>query len=331
MRAPAAALVLGATTPLGRALCAALLRDGGRVLAVGREPQPPAGLPAHPRLRYLAVDLTHARAVRELLFGPAREARARVLVHLSLHRGMEPGRRVHVQNVQVLRWCLEHAAHHPTLRRLVLRSHLDVYRVAGGLPTLLTEEHPLELSPRAPQWLRDRVEADLLACVHAAHGGLDVAVLRLAELLAPGCGSQLLAYLEGPPCLRPAGFDPMLNVLSLPDAVDALRRAVRTPRAGIVNVPGADTLPLSACLALWGRWGVPVPGPLLAPLYRARRWAGGPPFSYTLNEARFHFAAVPDGARARAVLGYRPRHRVQWPVAAPHPRPRARHARAGAT
>ena len=62
------------------------------------------------------------------------------------------------------------------------------------------------------------------------------------------------AYLEAPPCLRPLGFDPMLNVLSLPDAVDALHRAVRAfGHQGVFNIPGADSLPLSECLRRWGR------------------------------------------------------------------------------
>jgi nucleoside-diphosphate-sugar epimerase len=324
-RQPRAVVVLGATTPLGRALCRALLEParGPELLAVGREEESP--LPHHPRLRYRQVDLTRERPLRELLFGEARELRAEVLVHLALHRTPEGGARVHAQNVQSLRRCLGLAERHPTLRRLVLRSHAEIYRVDGSLPTLLTEEHPLELSPRAPQWVRDRVEADLLACVRMGLSSLEIVVLRCAELLAPDSGSQLHAYLESPPCLRPLGFDPMLNVLSLPDAVDAVHRALRAfGHQGVFNIPGADTLPLGECLRRWGRHALPVPGPLLAPLYRARRLAGGPPFSYTLNAGRFHFAAIPDGTRAREVLGYRPSHPLQWPVpAAPQETPAA--------
>lgn len=322
-RDPRAALVLGATTPLGRALCDALLARRGvqAVLAVGREARADAELPEHPRLHYRQVDLTHERAVRELVWGPARELGCEVLLYLSQHRALGPASpRVHRQNVLALRWALEACERHPSLRRLVLRSHAEIYRVDEGLPTLLAEDHELELSPWAPQWVRDRVEADLLACTRMALTPLELCVLRCAELLAPRSGSQLYAYLESPPCFTPLGFDPMLNVLSVPDACDALVRAARAFGVqGAFNIPGADTLPLSRALALWGRTPVPLPGPLLAPLYRARRRLGGPPFSYTLNRGRLHFAAVPDGTRAREELGYRPRHPLAWPV----PRPRA--------
>jgi UDP-glucose 4-epimerase len=203
---------------------------------------------------------------------------------------------------------------HPTLRRLVFRSNADVYRVERGLPSVITEDHPLELSPDAPQWVRDRVEADLLACARMGMAaGLEIAVLRCAEVHAPDEGSQLQDYLSAPVCLRSAGFNPMLNVLSLEDATEAFRLAVYAGGTqGIFNIPGADTLPLSGCIRLAGRVDVPVPGPLLAPVYELRRRLRGAQFSYRINRGRFHLAAVLDGTHARRTLGYEPHHRVDW-------------------
>ena len=40
---------------------------------------------------------------------------------------------------------------------------------------------------------------------------LDILVLRMAEVLAPGTGSQMYDYLQSKICFRPIGFDPMLN------------------------------------------------------------------------------------------------------------------------
>lgn len=317
-RAPRGVLVLGASTPVGERLCHVLLQDTAlrSVLAVGLEPRERLHLPEDARLTYQQVDLTHARPVHDLLFGRVRELGVDVVVHLALHRANDFGNRVHVQNVESLRWLLSLADRHPTLRRLVFRSHAEVYRVERDLPSIITEDHPLELSPDEPQWLRDRVEADLLACAQMGMAaGLEIAVLRCAEVLAPNEGSQLHDYLSAPVCLRSVGFNPMLNVLSLEDATEALRRAVYAGGTqGLFNIPGADTLPLSACIRLSGRLDVPMPGPLLAPVYEARRRLRGAQFSYRINRGRFHFAAVLDGGRARRTLGYEPHHPLEWPA-----------------
>jgi UDP-glucose 4-epimerase len=318
-RVPRGVLVLGASTPLGERLCAALLADPRlrAVLAVAREPRERTHLPEDPRLAWRQVDITHARPVHDLLFGVARELEVDVVVHLAMHRANDFGARVHVQNVESLRWLLAQAERHPTLRRLVLRSYGEVYRVQRGLPSVITEDHPLELSPEAPQWVRDRVEADLLACARmGVVPRLEVAVLRCAEVLAPHEGSQLHDYLSAPVCLRSVGFDPMLNVLSLEDATEALRRAVYAGGTqGVFNIPGADTLPLTRCIRLAGRLDVPVPSPLLAPVYEVRRWLRGAQFSYRINRGRFHLAAVLDGTCARRVLDYAPHHPVAWHAA----------------
>jgi nucleoside-diphosphate-sugar epimerase len=141
---------------------------------------------------------------------------------------------------------------------------------------------------------------------------LSIAVLRCAEVLACGTGSQLWDYLQSRVCLRPLGFNPMINVLSIADCVAALILAAAAPGSGIYNIPGADTLPLSRITAGCGRADVPVPGPLLSPLYQLRTWTVGLEFRYDLNLRRFHFGGVVDGARARQVLGYQPCHPIRW-------------------
>ena len=302
-------LVTGATTPLGHATVRALLARGDveRVVAVGLEPDPP-GLPTDDaRLAYVRADLTRPRVVHDLLYGEARRDRVDVVVHGVLHRAAtDRGPRVHAVNVEATRMLLRACAAHPTIRRFVLRSGGEVYAVRPDEPNLIDEDHPLELDPRAPQWQRDRVEADVIAQGQLAHGQLDIAILRCAEILAADVGSQLWDYLATAVCLRPLGFDPMLNVLSLADAVRALVAAVASPARGVFNIPGLDTLPLSALIARWGRRDLPLPGPLLAPLYRLRTRTIGLDFRYDLNARRFHGGGVLDGARARAALGYAP-------------------------
>jgi hypothetical protein len=105
----------------------------------------------------------------------------------------------------------------------------------------------------------------------------------------------------------------MINVLSLEDAALAVAAAVTRPAIGVFNIPGYDTLPLSCAIAEAGRWQVPVPGPMMAPLYKLRRALAGFEFRYELNARRFHFGGVLDGRRARTELGYVPMFAVRWP------------------
>jgi len=303
-------LVTGATAPLGEALVHALLAapDVEVVLATSREPR----ALDDPRVVYRAADLTHPRVLHDLLWGPARELAIDAVVHGMQHRPAgDRGPRVHAQNVDATRELVLACIDHPTIRRLVVRSFAEVYTLRRATSDLIDEESPLDFDPAASQWVRDRVEADLGACAHLATP-LAIAVLRLAEVYAPGTGSQLHDYLKSRVCLRPLGFDPMINVLSLSDAVAALLAALRSRSVGVFNIPGRDTLPLSRAIAASGRADIAVPGPLMAPLYGLRRWIAGFEFRYDMNLRRFHFGGVLDGRRARDQLGYEPCTPVAW-------------------
>lgn len=309
-------LVTGATTPLGRAIVERLLAlsEVGHVLAVGAEHWGP-GLPSDgARFSYEQVDLTRPRSVHDLLYGPARDRGIDTVLHGVLHRAVrDRGARIHAINVDATRLLVQSCARHPGIRRFVLRSGGEVYAIRSDEPNLLDEDRPLVFDTGAPQWLRDRVEADLTTCAQAGSSDMTVAVLRCAEILARGTGSQLWDYLGSRVCLRPLGFDPMINVLSIDDAVDAVVAALGCDARGPFNIPGYDTLPLSRLIALAGRWDVPVPGPLLAPLYHLRTRTVGFEFRYDLNLRRFHVGSLLDGSRARRVLGYQPRHPIAFP------------------
>lgn len=310
-------LVTGATTPIGERLVRSLVADTrvAHVLAIGSEPSERALPFSHgKRLTYQQVDLTRSRRVRQLLFGPARDLNVEVIVHLAQHRTAHgKGRRVHALNVEALRSILDLGHRHPTIRRLVLKSFAEVYRVSLDLPVLVTEDHPLNLSPASPQYVRDRVEADLTACARMGLAGLEIVVLRCAEALGPGTGSQLFDFLDAPVALRPAGFDPMVNVATIADIVDALERATHGSGEGVFNIPGYDTLPLTACIRRWGTLSLPLTSRIIRPMYRLRHFLVGSDFSYGINRRRMHYGLILDGTRARDELGYTPSHPVDWP------------------
>lgn len=309
-------LVTGATTPVGAGVIDRLLADPRveHVLAIGAGP----GHDGDPRVTRQAVDLTRDRAVRELVHGPAHALGVDTVCHLALHRSARhEGPRVHARNVDATRQLLRVCAEVPAIRRFVYPSTAAVYALSVSQTTLLDEDAPLEFDPGAPQWVRDRVEADLTVCARMGLADVDVVVLRLAEILAPDVGGQLWDYLRSRVCLRPLGFDPMINLLSLDDATRAITLAITGTGQGVYNIAGADTLPMSRLIARWGRRDVAVPGPLLPALYRLRARLYGFEFRYDLNLRRFQFGGVIDDHRARVDLGYAPLAPIRWPVPPP--------------
>ena len=311
-------LVTGASSTIGERLIRSLLADNNidHVLAVGFEPFERA-LPFSQsnRLTYLQVDMGRSRHIRKLLFGPARDLGVETIFHTALvDSAAGTGNRVHKINVESTRQILELCERHPTIRKLVYRSFAEVYQIQADLPALIEEAHPLNLASGAPQWIRDRVEADLTVCAAMGLSRLRIVVLRCAEVLAQGCGSQLFDYLESPICLRPGGYNPMINVLSVTDLVRAMELAAASSVQGTFNIPGKDTLPLSTSILKWGRMGIPVPGNWLTPIYAWRRRIRGHDFRYGMNRRRFTYSGILDGTRARKVLGYSPQTAIDWPL-----------------
>lgn len=306
-RASSSVLITGATTPFGRELVRELLArpDTKAVLAVAAD-ETWRG-PVDARFRYLHCDLTRSRALHDLVFGPARDLGIRSVIHSAHHRSVRArGSKTHALNVEVTREILQLSERHPTIRRFVYVGSSEVYRIDPALPTLIGEDHPLEMSPEMPQRLRDRVEADFTVCARMGLSRLSIAVLRIAEIFAPESGSQLYDYLSSSVCYRPLGYNPMLNVISIEDAARAAIVAADSEAEGVFNIPGADVLPLSAAIAAANAIGIPVPGPVIGPLYVTRTLARGHEFSWTMNRWRFRWGGVLDGVRARKVLGYAP-------------------------
>jgi len=310
-------LVTGASTPVGERVIRRLIDDSrvDQILAV-TSPKAPLTIPESDRLKAVPVDLRRERRVHSLLFGPAREMGVNVVVHTAMEpSASKEGSSVHAFNVQALRSIISLSERHPSVKRLVVRSAAEVYQFRNNLPVLISEEHELNMSRGAPQWVRDRVEADLTACTRMGLSPLQIVVLRMAEVVAPGTGSQMFDYLQSPVCFRPAGYDPMTNLMTLEDTAAALQRALHHDEQGVFNIPGADTLPLTACIRQWGRLGVPVPDGMLTPLYRVRARLTGREFRYGMNRRRFHYSGVLDGRRAAQVLGYIPSYPIAWPTA----------------
>jgi len=309
-------LITGASSPIGEQLVLRLLEDSrvGQVLAAA-DPDNPLTLAERPRLTRVTVDFRKQRRLHNLLFGPAKELNINVIVHAAQSdSAVKEGASVHAHNVDSLRSIIDFAERHPSIKRLIIRSTGEVYQVQRDLPALISEEHPLNMSAGAPQWVRDRVEADFSACARMGLSKLSIVVLRMAEVLAPGCGSQMFDYLQSPICLRPIGFDPMLNFLTIEDAAAAFQKSIHSQAQGVFNIPGADSLPLSETISRWGRFSIPLTEGAIFKIYRFRRRFRGAQFRYGMNRRRFHYSGVLDGGRASSILRYVPSSPINWPI-----------------
>lgn len=308
-----AALVTGAETSTGAAIAQALAESGvfSRVLCVHGTAA--KRLPVDStRMRHVIIDLTRSRDVRNLLCEESSRD-VSTIIHVPF-QGERDKNAVHaiapvVDATQRLLVEAQECAH---IARVVVLSSAEVYRIGTREPMLIDEDHSLELSADASPLVRHLVETDLVTCARIGTSRLQVIVLRCSEILSPGGDGHITDYLSSRLCLRPLGFDPMLNVLSIPDLTQAVSLAARSTAHGIFNIPGADTLPLSQLVHAAGRIGMAMPGPALAPLYALRRLTSGLRFRYADQRRLFHFGAILDGRKAQLELGYVPSHPVDF-------------------
>ncbi|MEM9071165.1 MAG: NAD-dependent epimerase/dehydratase family protein [Myxococcota bacterium] len=308
-------LVTGATTPLAVEVIRALLAEPETETVLGVANEARRSMPIRDgRLRYLRFDLTRERSIRSLMFGPVREVGVQCIVHLAVHRKIRHGKKARALHVDAPQRVLRFTERVPSVEQFVYCSSALVYDVDAHLPVQVDEEHPLRIGSGVPPHVLDRVAADLAVCGRMGMSRVRIAVLRPAECLAEDMGSQLLDYLQSRVCFRPVGFDPMVNLISVEDLGRALAHAAIRRAQGVFTIPGLDALPLSCVIRRFGRREVPIPGPLLRPLYGIRRRVTGADFRYGMHHRQFHFGGVLDGRRAREAFGYEPRVPVRWPL-----------------
>jgi UDP-glucose 4-epimerase len=301
--------------PLDRVIVEALQADPtiDRIVCVyplGRTPASPLRATSAVKLHFAQADFSSYRSLREVLSSRALED-VDTIIHV-LQESERVSRDHFVSaSAEGTRSLLHLALEHASARRFVLRSFASLYRLDNREPVFIDENHAVDLEHVAVS-LRACAEADFVACEKFSNSELQTVVLRCAELLAPGGHNPLYDYLSSRVCLRPLGYDPMLNVLSPEDLACALRRAASSTATGVFNIPGYDTLPLSELAAAARRISLPIPGPALSPLYALRRAFTGLRFQYSSDETRFHFGAVLDGSKARQTFGYVPEHSVDF-------------------
>ncbi|MBX3250149.1 MAG: NAD-dependent epimerase/dehydratase family protein [Myxococcales bacterium] len=297
-------VVTGAVGRLGQLLVRVLHRDR-RVVGIDRRefPNVPKDVVHH------KVDIRRKKT-RDVF----RTDRVDAVVHLGvLHDPRASDRERHTWNVVAFQKLLELVAEFEVPKLIVLSS-ANVYGPQPENPQFLTEDAPL-LGSQSFRSMRDLVELDMLAqSFFWKLPETETVILRPVHILGRvrNAPSNYLR-LEHP--VTVLGFDPMVQVIHERDVVDAIVSALRPGVRGIFNLRGPGELPLGRVFRMLGKSPRPVPAfavkAALDRLWKLRLTSfPSPEIDYV------RYVCMVDDARAREVLGFRPRYGLEETVRA---------------
>ena len=314
-------LVTHADEPIGRRLVKRLYHDDsiGSIFALGAG-RPPRSfdrfLSSDDRLCYKRIDLTKHRPTANLFHGPEiRKRNIDTLVHVPRHAagktsaalpGGVSGRTAEARLI------LQHALEISSIRNLVALGSAFVYRLLPGNSNRLVESSELDLDPDLSPEIRSWTDCDMMFHGEMGSDRLSVTLLRVPTVVASGGYVFLNPSLAstGGPRVRALGFDPMCAVVSDKDVASAARLAIHARRAGIFNIAGPETVPLSVLSRWTGRSSLPLPGSLLRYASQAARVIGGEALQAALDGPYLRYGFTLDTTRAERDLGFRAGYRI---------------------
>ena len=293
--------VTGPTSEFGALLLPKLLAEPRVEQLLSFGPRPVTGA----RLVHHRLDLTRWDVESELEAALS-PARVDVLYHLAFLHGRTRGAAfAHELEVIGTLHTLA-AAVRAGVRHVVVPSTTAVYGARPGNPVLLDEDAPLHGSAGS-RFVNDRVEVERqLVAFRRDHPEVGVTVLRFAPVLGPTVDNPATRYFRRPLVPTLLGFDPLWQAVHEEDARGLLLQLLDAPVGGTFNVVSDDVLPLSSLIRLAGTLPLPLPPPVARASLRALNSAGITATPGALLDY-LHYSWVADGARARTVLGFRPR------------------------
>lgn len=245
-------LVTGASAPLGRRLLERLRAHADVEQAVGVERSSTAGrLEGVEQIVFSADhrELNHVLSEREI----------DTVIHCSLapDRTGQYAYPCEARVIDTMRLGAAIAHEGSPVRCWVVASSSDVYPVDSHAPLLRREDAALD--PREGTIAESLIEAEGYArgvaerCPH-----LNVAILRLQQIVGEGVRSPIASLLGQPVLPALIGYDAPLQLLALDDAVRALIHAAELELAGVYNVASTGLLRYSEVRELIGRRALPV-------------------------------------------------------------------------
>jgi UDP-glucose 4-epimerase len=198
------------------------------------------------------------------------------------------------------------------VRKVVLKSSLQVYGALPGNPSFLTEQHPLQGGPSRGT-TRHLVEIEAFCNgFRRQTPEMIMTVLRFAGVVGPKIDTPLTRFLKQPLAPTLLGFDPLMQVIHENDVVEALVHAIDNDFPGAFNVAAEGILPLSRLTALAGKTQLPLLHPLAyggASLMRAANLPAGR--YYPIEPDYLRYPWVGDLNRMRTELCFTPHYTAE--------------------
>lgn len=191
------------------------------------------------------------------------------------------------------------------IAKLVLVSSAAIYGPRPDNPQLLGEDAPL-LGSSSSAARRGLTELDLLAQSFMWKvPSVKTVVVRPANIVGP-LNTAISDYFRMSPVPTVMGFDPMIQLLHVEDAAEAVVRALESDVAGVYNIAGPPPVSLSKAVARLGRSTLPLPYWLARTALDGARYLGAAGFAGTDVE-HLRYVCMVDDTKARQTLGYRSR------------------------
>ncbi len=310
-------LITGVTGTIGRQLAHHLYFDKnvGTIVGIAKDERPYYFDEYDPKkFIYSQVDITRGRELSNLFFSDAfKDAQINTVVHLAFqNQPSQHGPRSHELNVVGTKNMLEKCIETPGISKFIFKSSGIVYRVLPHGDVVLDEESDLNFDSEANQWVKDRVDADMLCRSRMDNRKVDIVVLRFSNIVGRNVHSQINEYLQSRVAVKVAGFDPMINLIDVKDVIQAIRQSMERKARGVYNIVGRDTAPLSVFARQAGARLMSLPAPVIGPVNTLQRRLGITTYDYRVDKSRLHFQALLDGRKATRELGYEPKHHVEF-------------------
>lgn len=301
---PKRVLITGMSTFWGAELAARLESDPEveQIIGVDREG------PARELIRtdVIAADLRH-----QLIGKLIRELDVDTVVHAGLiedPRGRSR-QQVHEHNVigtmNLMAAC---GGENSPVKRLVVKSSDAIYGSEPDDPSFWTETMTRKSAARNYTTASVDEFENYVREFSLRYPATTVTVLRFASVLGAKSPTPFARLFELPMIPTVLGFDPRLQFISEPDAVDALHHAMHQNVSGIFNVSGDGIVILSQAISMLGKVNVPlipfVAGQMFAGLASRFRLLDIPPALVPLLQC----GRVMDNSAMHEKLGFNPKY-----------------------
>lgn len=200
------------------------------------------------------------------------------------------------------------------VRRLVCLSSITAYGIRPDLPVPLDEDCPLLGNDRETfyySWAKREVEA-YLDGLEVRFPDRVVTRLRPGVVVGPRANDLLDRVLSLPVLPVFAGRDHPLSFVHERDVARAIHLSVTRDLPGAFNITADTPLTLRQLARIVGKRALPVPWPLACRLADAAFALGLNVFPGSSRSLKlFEFPLVASSARARRVMGWRPRYTAE--------------------